>query len=405
MTRLLTIALLALLAAAFPASAGARLLHPGDDLRGPARAARRPGARRDARRDQGLRRRSRARARVLAAVRPARDLEAPAALRRERSRRLSGGHVGPARPPDRRHRGARHDRAAHAHRPGAEVGDARAARLPHRPRAQALRPVGDRGRAALRAAGRPVVDLERAQPAAVPPAAVQARPAGVPRALPQALPRGGAGAAPRARRLDRHGPVRGDLAGGQRADRLAAGLPPRGAVPGRGLQQARGLPPAADRRLRPPRLHQARGPDLPLRGPRRGDDRRARPAGPCARPGRAGRGDPAPARHLPDRVRDPEPAGHDRRRLVHAPGRVHGHLGADRVRQPARRGVLPVPDARRRTAPERADASTATPASRPGSSATAGRSSRATAASRSRSPSRPTAAATCSGAACGPLAA
>ena len=72
----------------------------------------------------------------------------------------------------------------------------------------------------------------------------------------------------------------------------------------------------------------------------------------------------AQPRDLPDRVRDPEQARPDRGRLVRAPGRVPRDLRADRVREPARQGVLAVPDERRPAAQGHAGWS-ATPASRP----------------------------------------
>ena len=55
-------------------------------------------------------------------------------------------------------------------------------------------------------------------------------------------------------------------------------------------------------------------------------------------------------RHLPDRVRHPEQAGPDLRRVADPAGRVAGGGGADRLPQLARARLLAVPDARRREA-------------------------------------------------------
>ena len=77
---------------------------------------------------------------------------------------------------------------------------------------------------------------------------------------------------------------------------------------------------------------------------RRRHDRRAVAALPTrSTKRRPGGRDPARARHLPDRVRDPEHARPDRRRLAHQAGRVPRDRRAHGVRQPAREVVLAVP--------------------------------------------------------------
>ena len=120
---------------------------------------------------------------------------------------------------------------------------------------------------------------------AVPEAAVrQERRAALAADLPQALPRGRAGAARRARRPPRQGAVRRDRADRQPEPRLAARLPAQGDLPEPELRQDARLREAADRRLRPPRLHAQGRPDVPPRGHRRRQHRRARPAGVRARP-------------------------------------------------------------------------------------------------------------------------
>ena len=109
----------------------------------------------------------------------------------DRPRRLPGRHVGPARRAVRRRRGARDRHPADADRAGAEVGDGDARRTtstePSPKEFQAVR----RRPSARRYGDRVghVVDLERAQPPALPHAAVRAREGEVAAHLPPALPR------------------------------------------------------------------------------------------------------------------------------------------------------------------------------------------------------------------------
>ena len=138
------------------------------------------------------------------------DVGQGAALRPARSRRLPGRHLGPARPAGHRGRRARHRGHAHAHGPGAGLGDEEAQRRHHAAERQAVRPLGHRGGAPLRRPRRPLVDLERAEPPALPRAAVQERAARLAADLPRALPRGGEGDPRRARRRPRQGAVRRD---------------------------------------------------------------------------------------------------------------------------------------------------------------------------------------------------
>src|SRR5215213_11012393 len=64
---------------------------------------------------------------------------------------------------------------AHGLRPGAALGDERCQGQPDAAEAQGVPAVHDGGRAPLRHEDQPLVDLERAQPAAVPAAAVLGR--------------------------------------------------------------------------------------------------------------------------------------------------------------------------------------------------------------------------------------
>ena len=92
--------------------------------------------------------------------------------------------------------------------------------------------------------------------------------------LPQPLPRRPARPGRLGQRR-RHAAVRRDRAARDPARRRAAGVPARGAVPRPQLPPARPLRARRGRRLRPPRLHDARRPALPPAGSRRRDDRRA----------------------------------------------------------------------------------------------------------------------------------
>ncbi len=155
-----------------------RVAPPDRHLRGAARAALGVIARGDARPDHRLRRHPRPPARVLARLRAGPGFQDQAELRRVRPQRLSGGQVGQPRRPDRGRQGQGRAGHADAHRPGPEVGDQEQEGQPHGPGPEGVRRVRDRDRAPLRRRREHLVDLERAQPAAVPQAAVQERQAG-----------------------------------------------------------------------------------------------------------------------------------------------------------------------------------------------------------------------------------
>ena len=150
---------------------------------------------------------------------------------------------------------------------------------------EGVRRVRDRDRAPLRRLGQHLVDLERAQPAAVPQAAVQERQAVLAEALPQALPGGLRRAALDAGQRRRHDPDRRDLAARQRERRPPARVPARDAVPGLQVPQVQVVRRARRRRLRAPRVHDERGPALQAVQHRRRDDRRALAADERARQG------------------------------------------------------------------------------------------------------------------------
>ena len=240
------------------------------------------------RRDPRLRRRPRARARLLAELRAGSEVEEEARLRRHRSRRLPGRDVGLARRPLHRRRGARDRGPAHAHRPGAEVGDGEQEGQRHQAEPEGVPGVRDRGRAPLRRPGRAVVDLERAQPPAVPQAAVRAQEGEVAAHLPQALPRRPA-RPPRVRQRRRHAAVRRDRAARHPARRRAARVPARRAVPQPLLPPQGPLRADLRRRLRPPRVHDPHRPALPPAGQGRRHDRRPVAALQRAQPRPAGR--------------------------------------------------------------------------------------------------------------------
>ena len=105
-----------------------------------------------------------------------------------------------------------------------------------------------------------LLDLERAQPAAVPAAAVRQRPAGVAGALPQPLPRRLRGSEGVGQLRRDEGPDGRDLADRRagRGDPGAARVPARRAVPGRQLSPGRPLREAPGRRLRAAPLHEQR---------------------------------------------------------------------------------------------------------------------------------------------------
>ena len=309
-------------------------------------------ARGDARRDPVVRRHPRPRARLLARVHGAAGARA--------SRRAStpptttaypAGHVGPARPARRLDPAPRHGRCS-SRSPARCRSGRRSASSGNvdDPSAEAVRPLG-RAPSPPRYGDR--VNLwsiwnEPNHPDFLGPQ-YKARQAAHAEALPQALRRRRA-RDPRRRRATRR--TRSCSARPRRSATQNVvsplALPARRAVPEPRLQEAQGLQEAADRRLRAPRLHAQGRPDVrrPRTPTRSASARSAGSTEALDKAARAGAIDSQP-RHLPDRVRHPEQARPDRRRLARAPGRVHRDLRADRLREPAREGVLAVPDARR----------------------------------------------------------
>ena len=309
------------------ARAGARITAPDRDLRGTARAALGLHARGHARPDQRLRRNPDPPARLLARLRARpRQQDAPQ-LRRVGSERLSRRQVGQPRRAGRGRQGARHRGHADAHRPGAALGDARQEGQPLLSGPEGVRRVRDRDGPPLRRLGQHVVDLERAQPAAVPQAAVQERQAVLAEALPQALPGGLRRAALDAGQRRRHDPDRRDLAARQRERRPPARVPARDALPGLQVPQGEVVRRARGRRLRAPRLHDERRAALQARRHRRRDDRRALAPDHRARQGGEGRRAAREAAGPPDRVRYP----------------VDARQGRPASRSPARSRTSPSP--------------------------------------------------------------
>ncbi len=164
----------------------ARLPAPARRLRGPARAARRLHPRPHARRDPRLRRHRHPPARLLAQLRPAAERQAQAGrpLRGLRPGDLPRRHLGAARRADPRRVGARDQGAPQPHRTRPALGHQEPQGQRHAAEPEGVPGVGDGGRPPLRRRGRDLVDLERAQPAAVPQAAVPQRQALLARPLP-----------------------------------------------------------------------------------------------------------------------------------------------------------------------------------------------------------------------------
>ena len=200
-------------------------------------------------------------------------------------------------------------------------------------------------------AGLDLVDLERAEPPALPQAAVPQGPPGFARHLPRALPRGRPRPEAHAGQPRRHLPARRDRAAGQLRGRLPARLLPADALPEGELQAREEVRAARRRRLRPPRLHDGQGPAVRPARHRRRHDRRAVAPHPRARPRGRGRRAPARAPDLPHGVRHPVAAGPHPGRDVPQAGGLHGDRGAHGLRQPARALVLAVPDEGRQAAP------------------------------------------------------
>ena len=295
-----------------------------------------------ARRDPRLRRHPRPPARLLARLRaaPERQDASRAGFDAVRPRRLPRGHVGNAGRADRGRRGAQGIKVhAHAHRPGAEVGDQDQEGQPHAAEPEGVPGVRDRHRRAATATSvEHVVDLERAQPAAVPEPQYRNGKPYSPELYRKLYQAGVRGPARDAGQRAGHDPDRRDVAARQLERRPPAGLPARDAVPGLEVPQDEEVRRARRRRLRAPRVH---------------DERRARGSCPPTRDdvtigvlsrleraldkaGKARRAARAPA-DLPDRVRDPV-ARRTRSPACRSPtpGGLPRDRRAHRLREPAR---------------------------------------------------------------------
>ena len=131
-------------------------------------------------------------------------------------------------------------------------------------------------------------------------------------------------------------------------------VPARHALPGRELPQAGRLRRAARRRLRPPRLHDGVGPAVQAQGAQRRDDRRHR-RGSSRRSTGPREAGAIPAK-LPIHLTEfgiQSHAGPDPGRQPRQAGRLPRDRRAPRLPEPARRGLLAVPAARRPAEPER----------------------------------------------------
>ena len=151
---------------------------PGDDLRGARRAARRPAAATP----RSTRSAASASPRSASSSTGSSSRPAPTA-RRKPSFNASDPNAYPALGQldglMAAAAGARHQGHPHAHRPRPALGDEDQEGSPEPAQRQAVRPVRHGAGPPLRRAGRDVVDLERAQPAAVPDAAVPQEAAGL----------------------------------------------------------------------------------------------------------------------------------------------------------------------------------------------------------------------------------
>ena len=219
-----------------------------------------------------------------------------------------------------------------------------------RPSPSAFAAFVDRGRAQVRRAGRHVGDLERAQPAAVPaPAVRRRRQGGVAGGSTATSTSPACAGCSKAGQGDDTILIAETSPRGNRARRRAAALPARrcsaSTASTRSARKCSAL--TADGYA-----HHAyttrQGPFFmpPQQGRR--DDRRALAADEGARPrAQRRRADEAPA-DLPHGVRHPVHARPAAGRVARAAGPVPRDLRADRLEQPARRGVLAVPADRQR---------------------------------------------------------
>ena len=264
--------------AARVARGGVGLQHPEHDLRGPARAARPRDARPHAAGDPRLRRRPRARARLLAGLRARAEVQDAPGLRRRptpaptRPARGTGSTACSAAPPraaspsssrsPARCRSGRRRRSATTSR----------SRSPKEFEAFATavgRRYGDR-------VGLWSIWNEPNHPQFLRPQFVKKR-AKSPRIYRKLFLAGQRGLR-RLRQRRRHAAVRRDRPARHAARRRAARVPARRAVPEQVLQAQGQVRADQRRRLRPPRLHHARRPALPPARQGRRDDRRARRA-------------------------------------------------------------------------------------------------------------------------------
>ncbi len=212
-------------------ASGAREQESGGHLRGAARSLRSRAARGGVLRDRQPRRPCAAHRPLLAGRRARVGLTHQAQARHGRSGQLRLVQV-PARA--RRGQGARVDGAGHGIGPGAALGDQRRARQHHAAEPQRVPHVHDRAGQALRQRGHALVDLERAQPPAVPRPAVRLQAqAGVAQDLPRPLRR--CPARPRRRGGHQAGVDGGDGADRHHQGRRAADVPARRALPQRQL--------------------------------------------------------------------------------------------------------------------------------------------------------------------------
>ena len=160
---------------------------------------------------------------------------------------ISGARA--ARPADQRGHGPRHQGHPHPDGTCPALGDEDQEGPPQPAEREAVRAVRHRPGAPLRRTGRDVVGLERAEPAAVPDAAVPQEAAGLAGDLPRPLPRRTPRDPQRARQPARQDPHRRDVAARQRERPAPPEVPARRHLPELEVQarpaRARACPPTA----------------------------------------------------------------------------------------------------------------------------------------------------------------